>query len=360
MRPPNGRAGSGVRPICHEISLETMATITQLKQKAREWERREQWKSALDAYEQVTREANGSEELEVGVWNRIGDLHMRLAQPEQAVTAYERAADAYADAGLHNNAIALCNKILRTAPDSPPVLLKLAQISALKGFVADARQCVSRFVAHSHGRGGMEATLELLVRTAEKQPPESANLRFVVAETLQASGRSEQALALFREAHRILLHIGDEAGAARVQEQMEQMAPARAERRVPGNPPHPVERNVGTGTPGADQMPLLHQAPVAAPPPVHAEAAASPPARPAAGDDRPFHEQLPLLGPGGEAAPSLHTAGVAAAGRVGGAELPGLLPPMWKASGGDPGDASQEDAAFEPLPLLGLIGAEPM
>jgi hypothetical protein len=349
-----------VRPICHDISLKTMGTITQLKQKAREWERREQWKPALDAYEQMTREANGSEELEVGVWNRIGDLHMRLAQPERAVTAYERAADAYADAGLHNNAIALCNKILRTAPDSPPVLLKLAQISALKGFVADARQCVSRFVAHSHGRGGMEATLDLLVRTAEKQPPESANLRFVVAETLQASGRSEQALGLFREAHRILLQSGDRAGAARVQEQMEQIEPARAEGRVPGNPPHPVGGSGGTGAPGADQMPLLPHAPLAAPPSVHAEAAASPPPRPAAGDDRPSREELPLLGRGGEAAPTLDTAGDAAADCVKGAVLPGLLAPMWEASGSDHGDAPQEETPFEPLPLLGLIGAESM
>jgi tetratricopeptide (TPR) repeat protein len=349
MRPPNGRAGSGVRPICHEISLETMATITQLKQKAREWERREQWKSALDAYEQVTREANGSEELEVGVWNRIGDLHMRLAQPEQAVTAYERAADAYADAGLHNNAIALCNKILRSVPDSTPVLLKLAQISALKGFVADARQCVSRFVAHCHGRGGMEATLELLVRTAAKQPPESANLRFVVAETLQSSGRSEQALALFREARRILLQSGDEAGAARVQEQMEQLAPARADHRIPENPPHRTGSSGGTGAPGADQMPLLYQTPLAVSPSVHTEAAASPPDSPAAGDDRPFHERLPLLGVGGAAADCAE-----------GAELPGLLGPVWEASGGDHGATPPDEAPFEPLPLLGLLGAEPM
>ena len=48
--------------------------------------------------------------------------------------------DHYAEGGFFNNAIAMCNKILRQAPGRASIYYKLGKISAQKGFKAEARQ----------------------------------------------------------------------------------------------------------------------------------------------------------------------------------------------------------------------------
>jgi len=197
-----------------------MSNATQLKQQARSLEQREQWKAALELYEQMAREFPDSDELEVGVWNRIGDLHMRLAQPEPAISAYESAVDAYAAAGLHNNAIALCNKILRIAPDRATIFFKLGMVSALKGFKADARQHTARYVQLMAGTDRLHEALDTLVQGIQSNPDDDVEVRLVVAEQLQAHGRDQGALDLFRAAHRLLVERGQRAEAERVRDQI--------------------------------------------------------------------------------------------------------------------------------------------
>jgi tetratricopeptide (TPR) repeat protein len=338
-RPPAARANR------HVTRAEPMATISQLKQKARELERNEQWKPALDAYEQLTRETPAGEDLEVGLWNRIGDLHMRLAQPTQAVAAYERAVSAYAAAGLHNNAIALCNKILRAAPDTPSVLLTLAEISALKGFVSDARQSVARLVALARPRGELNEELDRLERSAAEQPAESATLRQVVAEVLLTEGRPESALSLFRAARGILTGAGEEAQARLVQARIEELT-ARAHQHAANDVAPPPDAPLRRAEHGHAAMPLLGLAyPAAAP-------AAAAPAATAAGIDV---DHLPLLGlvtPSGDA----NGAGEAATAADPAFGMIGLEPTAWQAPVPAAGAPVGDSAAMEPLPLLGLVG----
>jgi tetratricopeptide (TPR) repeat protein len=94
-----------------------MSNSAKLKKKAADYEARKQYDKALEVYEQVlntTRAAD--EERDVPLYNRVGDLHYRLGNNEQAIHYYEQAADLYAEGGFFNNAIALCNKILRYSP----------------------------------------------------------------------------------------------------------------------------------------------------------------------------------------------------------------------------------------------------
>ncbi|MBA4155911.1 MAG: tetratricopeptide repeat protein [Gemmatimonadetes bacterium] len=169
-----------------------MANITQLKEKARAFEQREQWQSALSVYESLIAEHAEGDDTDVGIWNRIGDLHMRLAQREEAVGAYERAVQAYADAGLHNNAIALCNKILRIVPGRPGIYLKLGVISSTKGFLADARHHLGVFVEKMQAAGQIDAAFETLAQQADAHADDPEIRRFLV-EQLRAGGRETQA-----------------------------------------------------------------------------------------------------------------------------------------------------------------------
>jgi tetratricopeptide (TPR) repeat protein len=217
-----------------------MSNLAQLKQKARSFEQREQWPSALDVYEAMAEEQNDGHDPDVGLWNRIGDLHMRLGRSREAVVAYERAVAAYEAAGLHNNAIALCNKILRITPDRTATYLRLGLISAAKGFFADARQHLGQYVELVSGPDGPDAALETLSGIVEQAPADDAEVRRAVAAQLTAHGRHEDALRLLRAAHAILLDRGPADEATRVWEQVCEIDP-RAE---PDAPPVMARREV--------------------------------------------------------------------------------------------------------------------
>ncbi len=103
-----------------------MRKVNKLKDDARRHELREDWLKAIQAYEQVLAIGEqGESDLELPLYNRVGDLYVRIGRPNDAVRYYAQAADRYADAGLYNNAIALCNKALRYAPHHLDLLRKL-------------------------------------------------------------------------------------------------------------------------------------------------------------------------------------------------------------------------------------------
>ena len=75
-----------------------------------------------------------------GLFNKAGDLYAKTGNVTAAVELYERAANRYAESGFPNNAIALCNKILRASPGRTAVYLKLAKLMLERGFVAEAKR----------------------------------------------------------------------------------------------------------------------------------------------------------------------------------------------------------------------------
>lgn len=194
-----------------------MANVAKLRERARALEQRDQWKEALDVYLQLVEEA--PEEVEVGLWNRIGDLHIRLGQSDRAVEAYDRAVDAYSEAGLHNNAIALCRKILRIAPSRASVYLKLGQISAAHGFLADARQNFLEYAARMQRAGQLDASFAALKEFADASPDDT-EVRLLLAEQLVSHERQPEAVEQLLVLRDRLRDRGDEARAEEIQQRI--------------------------------------------------------------------------------------------------------------------------------------------
>ena len=158
-----------------------MANLAKLRDKARKLEQREHWREALVIYQQIVSEES-DQDLDVSLWNRMGDLHMRVGQTEQAVKAYEQAVTGYDQAGLHDNAIAVCKKILRAAPGHLEVHRSLGRISAHQGFLADARQSFFRYAEQMQRAGRTDAALEALREFGELAPGD-LEVRRMIAET---------------------------------------------------------------------------------------------------------------------------------------------------------------------------------
>ena len=208
-----------------------MSNNAKLKKKAAEFEAKKNFEKALDIYEQVlTSRHAGDEDRDVALYNRVGDLHYRIGNTEQALGYYEQAADFYAEGGFFNNAIALCNKILRYAPGRTIVYYKLGIISAKKGFNSDAKQNFLEYADRMQRLGKMDEAFRALKEFADLCPGQD-DVRLMLAEQLARANRKEEALEQLEILYDTLQEEGRTSEASATLERMKTLDPAFKPRR---------------------------------------------------------------------------------------------------------------------------------
>jgi len=151
-----------------------MSKLEKLKDKAKSLEPRDP-RGAIEAWLEVLKaqEENAEPNPDLSVFNRVGDLYLKLKDPGQAADYYDRAVDKYAELGFHNNAIAMCNKVLRNAPGRQTTYLKLAKLYAAKGFVAEAKQNFVEYAGRMQKIGKIQHAFAALkeLTDRERAPP---------------------------------------------------------------------------------------------------------------------------------------------------------------------------------------------
>src|SRR5216110_1861434 len=169
-----------------------MSKLEKLKDKAKGLEARDP-RGAIDAWLEVLKvqEEEGEPNPDLSVFNRIGDLYLKVRDPAQAADFYDQAVDKYAELGFHNNAIAMCNKVLRNAPGRQTTYLKLAKLYASKGFMAEAKQNFVEYAERMHKVGKIQHAFAALKELADISA-ESAHLRETLEEHLRMYGAPER------------------------------------------------------------------------------------------------------------------------------------------------------------------------
>ena len=162
-----------------------MSKLEQLKEKAKGLEAKDP-KRAVEIWLDVL---NNQDEAnpDLSIYNRIGDLYIKLKDPGLAADYYDQAVDKYAELGFHNNAIAMCNKVLRNAPARQTTYLKLAKLYAAKGFMSEAKQNFVEYAERMQKVGKIEHAFAALKEFTDISP-ESASLREMLAEHLKMYG----------------------------------------------------------------------------------------------------------------------------------------------------------------------------
>ncbi len=203
-----------------------MSNADKLKRKAAEFEQKKQYDRALELYVQVLDKDDGTaEERDVPLYNRVGDLHLRLGNTEKAVTYYEKAVDLYSDGGYLNNAIALCNKILRHTPGRNSIYYKLGKISAKKGFNSDAKQNFLEYADRMQKQGKMDEAFRALEEFADLCPGQD-DIRLLLADQLSRAGKKDEALEQLQILHEALDAEGRSGEAAATLERMKALDPS--------------------------------------------------------------------------------------------------------------------------------------
>src|SRR5690349_7558348 len=171
-----------------------MSNVAKLKKQAAELELKKQFDKALAIYIKLldSFDENASE-LDVALFNRVGDLMLRQGNVADAVDYYEQAIDRYADTGFFNNAIALCNKVLRHSPGRATVYYKLGKISAQKGFKNDAKVNFLEYADRMQKSGKVDEAFRALKEFADLCPDQD-DIRLTLADQLTKADRKSEAV----------------------------------------------------------------------------------------------------------------------------------------------------------------------
>src|SRR6476661_7743003 len=195
--------------------------LEKLKDTARKLEQKEDWRKAIDVYLKAIQQAESGAEPspDLSLYNRVGDLYLKINDTPEAVRSYERAVDLYADQGFFNNAIALCGKILRVNPGRTQTYLKLCQLHARKNVVSEAKRNLIEFLERMNALGQLDQAFQAVKLFAD-QFSGSQEIRSMLVELLRATSRGDEAREQLEKMAHDLEASGDKAGARKTRERL--------------------------------------------------------------------------------------------------------------------------------------------
>ena len=195
--------------------------LEKLKDTARKLEQKEDWRKAIEVYLKAIQQAESGAETtpDLSLYNRVGDLYLKINDTAEAVRSYERAVDLYADQGFFNNAIALCGKILRVNPGRTQTYLKLSQLHARKNVVIEAKRNLIEFLERMTALGQLDQAFQAVKLFAD-QFSGSQEIRSMLVELLRATSREDEAREQLEKMAEDLEAMGDKAGARKARERL--------------------------------------------------------------------------------------------------------------------------------------------
>ncbi len=211
-----------------------MSNVSKLKKKAADFEQKKQFDRAVQAYiELLDTLANDIDDADIPLYNRVGDILIRQNSAAEALVYYEKAVDLYSERGFLNNAIALCNKILRQSPGRTIIYYKLGKISATKGFKSDAKRNFLEYADRMEKGGKRDEAFRALKEFADLCPDQD-DVRLMLAEHLARDNRREEAIEQLQTLHAKLETEGRSAEARATLDRMKSIDP-NVEPRPSGN-----------------------------------------------------------------------------------------------------------------------------
>jgi tetratricopeptide (TPR) repeat protein len=212
--------------------------LEKLKDTARKLEQKEDWRKAIEVYLKAIQQAESGAEPspDLSLYNRVGDLYLKINDTAEAVRSYERAVDLYADQGFFNNAIALCGKILRVNPGRTQTYLKLCQLHARKNVVSEAKRNLIEFLERMNALGQLDQAFQAVKLFAD-QFSGSQEIRSMLVDLLRATSRGDEAREQLEKMAQDMEAAGDKSGARKTRERLQGLDTDHRPASAPAPPP---------------------------------------------------------------------------------------------------------------------------
>lgn len=111
-----------------------MSKVNAIRKKALDYVRKQDWQNAIKEYKRLA----DLDQSNPNVFNELGDIYLKTGDKSDAYDSFTRAIDSYTRVSLHNNAVAVCKKVLRLIPSRYDVLIKLGLIRKKQGLAKEA------------------------------------------------------------------------------------------------------------------------------------------------------------------------------------------------------------------------------
>lgn len=129
--------------------------------------------------------------------NTLGDLYARAGQTDSAIAQYLKIAEHFLHEGFLPKASALFKKVLKIRPDDEQSLLRLGEIAAKQGLLADARSSMNAVAAKRRARGDDAGADDILIALADLDAGDVEG-RMQAARMLAARGQGADAAGRLR------------------------------------------------------------------------------------------------------------------------------------------------------------------
>jgi len=168
---------------------------------------------------------------DTGTRLKIGDIHLKQGNKDEAVVAYLKVADQFMKDGFDARAVALYKQILKIDAARADVHIPLAELYTRLGLTSDAMASLQTAADAYHREGRKRDALELLRKMARLDPTNITS-RLKIAELLQQAGMKDEALAELDELARDAERIADVEEMKRVYERLLELDGSRYEAHV--------------------------------------------------------------------------------------------------------------------------------
>jgi tetratricopeptide (TPR) repeat protein len=162
-----------------------------------------QFDKAIKEYLKVV----ATDDKDVRIWLKIGDLYAKLGKKPEAAETYQKVAEFYSDQGFYLKSVAVYKQILKIDPRLVEVNQRLAELYKQLGLLSDAMQQYETVAAFFHKDGRTREALAALKQIVELDPETVAN-RIKLAELYSKEQMVREAIDEFAKAAEQLKESG--------------------------------------------------------------------------------------------------------------------------------------------------------
>ncbi len=154
-----------------------------------------QFDKAIKEYLKVV----ATDDKDVRIWLKIGDLYAKLGKKQEASETYQKVAEFYSDQGFYLKSVAVYKQILKIDPRLVDVNQRLAELYKQLGLLSDAMAQYETVASFFHKEGRTREALAALKQIVELDPETVAN-RIKLAELYSKEQMAREAIDEFSKA----------------------------------------------------------------------------------------------------------------------------------------------------------------
>jgi tetratricopeptide (TPR) repeat protein len=190
-----------------------------IRKKALDHVRDQNWPDAIKEYKRLVELDQSNPNLH----NELADLYLKTSQKNEAYDAFIRACDEYVRVGLHNNAVAVCKKLMRVLPARHEALAKLGSIRSRQGLTKEAESWYQQFIDKAAGNAFTPEVFEPIAKPMVDDLVDSPALLERLAQAMLAYMLKDDAGDVFLKLVVVYTKNHDSAGAERVRAEVEKL-----------------------------------------------------------------------------------------------------------------------------------------